>query len=61
MAQAHLSSLDMSSVDKEDPSSEEEEGEQEKECQQRPSNSGGQDRPFLYPLLAFLLHVCLHF
>ncbi|XP_070708216.1 protein phosphatase 1 regulatory subunit 1B-like [Pempheris klunzingeri] len=34
MAQAHLSSLDMSSVDKEEPSSSEEEEEHEKESQQ---------------------------
>ncbi|KAM9336702.1 protein phosphatase 1 regulatory subunit 1C-like [Symphorus nematophorus] len=37
MAQAHLASLDMSSVDKEDPSSGEEEEEREKESQQTPS------------------------
>ncbi|XP_042364457.1 protein phosphatase 1 regulatory subunit 1B-like [Plectropomus leopardus] len=37
MAQAHLASLDMSSVDKEDPSSEEEEEKSEKESQQTAS------------------------
>ncbi|XP_076616641.1 protein phosphatase 1 regulatory subunit 1B-like [Chaetodon auriga] len=39
MAQAHLSSLDMSSVDKEEPSSGEEEEEREKESQQTASAS----------------------
>ncbi|XP_051273336.1 protein phosphatase 1 regulatory subunit 1B [Dicentrarchus labrax] len=39
MAQAHLSSLDMSSVDKEEPSSGEEEEEREKEIQQTASDT----------------------
>lgn len=41
MAQAHLSSLDMTSVDKEEPSSGEEEEEDEKKSQQMDSAPGG--------------------
>lgn len=40
MAQAHFSSLDMSSVDKEEPSSGEEEEEGEKKSQQTASGTG---------------------
>lgn len=43
MAQAHLSSLDMSSVDKEEPSSGDEEEEHETESQQTISATGGSD------------------
>uniref|UniRef100_A0A3Q4BGG2 Protein phosphatase 1 regulatory subunit 1B n=1 Tax=Mola mola TaxID=94237 RepID=A0A3Q4BGG2_MOLML len=57
MAQAHLSSLDMSSVDKDDSSSAEEEEEQETESQKRASDTGGSDRSFIHFILALLPHV----
>lgn len=62
MAQAHLSSLDMSSVDKEELSSGEEEEEREKESQQTTTSTGGSDRtafhiiPFFYLIPAFVPH-----
>ncbi|XP_067432593.1 protein phosphatase 1 regulatory subunit 1B-like isoform X2 [Thunnus thynnus] len=45
MAQAHLSSLDMSSVDKEEPSSGEEEEEHEKKSQQTASDLRKESKP----------------
>ncbi len=63
MAQAHLSSLDMSSVDKEEPSSEEEEEELDKDSQQTASATGGSDRTvfhimsFFCLILAFVPHI----
>ncbi|KAG8008672.1 hypothetical protein GBF38_010254 [Nibea albiflora] len=49
MAQAHLSSLDMSSVDKEDPSSGEEDEKCEKDSQQIASATGGLHFFLSYP------------
>lgn len=57
MAQAHLASLDMSSVDKEDPSSGEDEGEHEKESQQTASATGRSDRTVFHIMLAFVPHI----
>lgn len=60
MAQAHLSSLDMSSVDREEPSSGEEEEEHAKDSQQTASAIGGSYRTvfhimsFFYLILAFV-------
>lgn len=55
MAQAHLSSLDMSSVDKEEPSSGEEEEEREGESQQTASATGGSARSFTLSHFSFLI------
>lgn len=52
MALAHLASLDMSAVDKEEPSSGEEEKEREKESQQTVSATGGSDTATFH-ILAF--------
>ncbi|KAM3591335.1 uncharacterized protein V6R79_000379 [Siganus canaliculatus] len=58
MAQAHLASLDMSSLDKDEPSS----GEEDEECEKQSQQTGRLDRFSFFPVVFCTTHrLCLHF